>query len=79
VSAVTVAVSEEHYDRVVARLRDLERDLVAFVQDDPGVKNRVYHLGIQWFPLSEYTDTDDQSIDARSQGPPPDIDPDTTE
>jgi uncharacterized protein (TIGR02147 family) len=58
ISGVTVAISEEHYARMVARLRDLERELVVLADADPGVRNRVYHLGIQWFPMSDYADAD---------------------
>lgn len=79
VTGTTAAISEEHYAVVVARLRDLERQIVACAIDDPGPRNRVYHLGIQWFPLSDYTDVEDHSMADNSQGPPPDMDPDTTE
>ncbi|MEQ1503700.1 MAG: TIGR02147 family protein [Myxococcota bacterium] len=89
VTGTIVAVSEGHYATVVAKLRDLERELVTLASDDPGVRNRVYHFGIHWIPCSEYTDAErdladppgatPQSIDASNQGPPPPIEPDTTE
>lgn len=56
--SVTMAVSEERADRILARLRELEQELVQLAIDDPGPRNRVLHLGIQLFPVSEYTDTD---------------------
>ncbi|MCA9493130.1 MAG: TIGR02147 family protein [Myxococcales bacterium] len=63
--SVTMAVSEERADLILARLRELEQELVQLAIDDPGPRNRVLHLGIQLFPVSEYTDTD---VDPEGEG-----------
>jgi uncharacterized protein (TIGR02147 family) len=79
-SSTTFAIPEELYAKLVARLREIERELLVLGNDRPSAPNRVYQLGIQLFPISLYTDAEgDQSIDIINHGAPPDIDPDTTE
>jgi uncharacterized protein (TIGR02147 family) len=58
-STVTMAISEAHYQVVVARLRELEAELVVLAMQDPGPANRVYQLGIQLFPVGDFTDVED--------------------
>lgn len=75
---ITMAVSERGNATVIARLKELEREVASLAESDPDVPNRVYYLGLQWFPVSEFTDWD-QSIETSNHGPLPDIEPDTTE
>jgi uncharacterized protein (TIGR02147 family) len=56
--SATMALSEERAELVLARLRQLEQEIVQLAVDDPGPRNRVFHLGIQLFPVSEFTDTE---------------------
>jgi uncharacterized protein (TIGR02147 family) len=80
VSTTTFRVSESQFERIRARLRELEQEIVVMASEPTEPTNRVYQLQVQLFPVSLYTDsTVDHSIFASSQGEPPDIDPDTTE
>lgn len=79
VSSATFALPESVYGELVARLREMERELAVVAGQRPEPANRVYQLGIQLFPVSLYTDTEDQSIDSSSHGAPPVIVPETTE
>lgn len=72
--SLTMAVSEGTADRILARLRELEQEIVQLAVEDPGPPNRVLHLGVQLFPVSEYTDGTDDEPDAG----PPDHSMDTT-
>jgi uncharacterized protein (TIGR02147 family) len=58
ITGVMAAISEQHYERIASRLADLEREIVAVAAEDPGPPNRVFHLGIQFFPVSEYSDAE---------------------
>jgi len=62
-SSVFVSIPEARYERVVARLRELEREvaLLAAEAETGETPNRVYHLGMQFFPVSDFTDSDSES------------------
>jgi uncharacterized protein (TIGR02147 family) len=77
---MSLALSEEHFERIKARLREVEQELALLASQDPGPKDRVYQLQFQLFPLTLFTDVipAGQSMDDSSQGPPPDMVPDTT-
>ena len=56
--AVVTSLSESQYARVLARLREMERELVFLASESPeDPPNRVYALTLQLFPLSDYSDT----------------------
>ena len=55
-STVTMAIGEEHYALLRARLHELEREIVLFATEAQSDANRVYQLGIQLFPVSDYSD-----------------------
>jgi uncharacterized protein (TIGR02147 family) len=54
----TMALSEARAELVLARLREVEQELVQLAVDDPGPRNRVFFLGTQLFHASDYTDND---------------------
>lgn len=54
----TMALSEARAELLLARLREVEQELVQLAVDDPGPRNRVFVLATQLFHASEYTDTD---------------------
>lgn len=55
-SSTVIAMREDRYEHVVARLRELERELAVLAAEGEQPPNRVYHLGVQLFPLSAFTD-----------------------
>lgn len=58
-SASLFAVSEERFDELVARLREMERELIDLCTSPNGeAPNRAFALGIQLFPLSLFSDTE---------------------
>jgi uncharacterized protein (TIGR02147 family) len=67
----TMALSEPRAELILARMRQMEQELVQLALDDPGPRNRVHFVGMQIFPASDYTDTEaDESISASSHGVP---------
>jgi uncharacterized protein (TIGR02147 family) len=54
----TMALSEARAELLLARLREVEQELVQLAVDDPGPRNRVFVLATQLFHASEYTDTE---------------------
>lgn len=56
------AISEDQYPAVEAALHELERHLVLAAQQAPGTPNRVYLLGLQLFPISQFTDCEPESL-----------------
>ncbi|MEZ4240755.1 MAG: TIGR02147 family protein [Myxococcota bacterium] len=80
VSTTVFAVSEEQFDRIRARLRMVEQEIVAIASEAGSAPaNRVYQLGLQLFPVSLYTDSVAHSMSTSSQGEPPDMEPEITE
>jgi uncharacterized protein (TIGR02147 family) len=80
VSTAVFRITEEQFERIRARLRELEREIVLMAAGPTEPADRVYQLGVQLFPVTLFSDsTADHSMFARSQGDPLDIDPDTTE
>jgi len=65
-AALTFSVSEDHYPRLVARMAELERELVMLATEDPGPRNRVYTLGLFLVPLSDYSDSGPADADDQS-------------
>lgn len=53
---LTFTLSEEQLDELLAKLRELEREVVVASHEEGESPNRVYVLSTQLFPLSEYTD-----------------------
>lgn len=50
-SGTTVSISPATYDVIVEKIRALRREILEHVQADPS-PDRVYHLNMQFFPLS---------------------------
>jgi uncharacterized protein (TIGR02147 family) len=54
---VTFAVSEARYEQLLAKARQLERELVVLaIDEDVDPPNRVYQVCINMYPVSDYTD-----------------------
>lgn len=80
VSTTVFRVSERQFERIRARLREVERELVLLASEPEGSPTRVYQVGVQLYPVTLFSDsTADHSMFVSSQGAPPDIEPDTTE
>jgi uncharacterized protein (TIGR02147 family) len=80
VSRVVFRTTEERFERVRARLRELERELVLLAAEPDLPATRVYQLTVQLVPVSLFTDsTADHSTFATSHGPLPPIEPEITE
>lgn len=61
-------VTEDRFLEIRARLRELERELIHIgTSPSPTKPNRVYSLGIQFFPLSEYSDAEHGSAPNQDQ------------
>ena len=54
----TAALSEERYEALLARLEEVELELVHLATEPDTTPNRVYHLAFQLFPMSLFSDTD---------------------
>jgi uncharacterized protein (TIGR02147 family) len=54
---ISMALSEAQFERIKARLREVEQELVLLASEDTGSQDRVYQLQFQLFPLSLYTDS----------------------
>ena len=58
VSSAFLALTEEQYPRLAARLREVERELLLMASEPgSGDPNRVYIFGFNLFPVSDYTDS----------------------
>lgn len=66
VAGVTTAINEERYEAVMGRLKEMMLELVHMADDAAEPANRVFHLGVQLFPMSNYSDTE---ADPRSDDP----------
>lgn len=55
-AVITMALSEDTARRMLARLREMEQELVALAAHDPGPKTRVFFVTTQLFPCSDFTD-----------------------
>ena len=53
VSALTIPMSQEQYDRVCERMENFRLDLMDMIDDEPRAKDcRVYVLGMQLVPVT---------------------------
>jgi uncharacterized protein (TIGR02147 family) len=50
-SGTTVSISAKTYELAIAKIRELRAELLQAVASDPD-PDRVYHLNMQWFPLT---------------------------
>ena len=58
-SGMVFALSETHQQKIIAMLRDLERQIaLAALEGQQAGASRVYLLGVQLFPVSLYTDSE---------------------
>lgn len=58
-STTTFGITEDQYERIEARLRQVEREIMHICMEAAPVgRNRVYHLGIQLFPVTDFSDTE---------------------
>lgn len=55
---ISSAMTEERYHAVMTRLKEMMLELVDLAAQPEENPNRVFHLGVQLFPLSLYTDTE---------------------
>ncbi len=51
ITSMTMAIDVQNMDRARALIKKFRRDLCALLED--GIQSRVYHLGIQLYPVSE--------------------------
>jgi uncharacterized protein (TIGR02147 family) len=58
-AGVVLAIPEQQYQDVLAKLREIEWQIVQAASEAKGLPNRLYIASLQLFPVSHYTDTEE--------------------